>query len=171
MRTRLNIAAFVTLGLVLGYGIGFGTSVVETESEMSPLSNPYASHDAFTTVFRGLGKLDGAEMVAGFCGKPKNDPLAVEEYAIRAIQDRAAATNLSPPLDVARARLALRRANLAEKNNDLQLKTRYEETAQQLLEKSGWTDPSAAHLRKIVTRLDAEGNTCSPSQAQGGPQK
>jgi hypothetical protein len=47
---------------------------------------------------------------------------------------------------VARARLALRRAALAETNNDLQLKAKYEETAQQLLQKSGWKDPSGTHM-------------------------
>jgi hypothetical protein len=171
MRTRLTIAAFVVLGLTLGYGIGFATSVVGTVSDIPMMANPYASRDSFTSVFKAIGRLGAAEDVAGFCGSPKKDPLASEDFAIRAIEDRAGAASLNPPLDVARARLAVRRAIRAESDNDLQLKTRYEETANELLKKSGWKDPSASHLRQIVTRLDAEGNTCSPSQAKGGQQK
>jgi hypothetical protein len=72
---------------------------------------------------------------------------------------------------VARARLALRRAALAETNNDLQLKAKYEETAQQLLQKSGWKDPSGTHMRQIVTKLDTDGRTCSPRAENGEQQK
>ena len=71
--------------------------------------------------------------------------------------------SLNPPLDVARARLALRRARAAEKNNDLRLKSKYEEDAQQLLEKSGWKDSSPAHLRQIIYAIDSRENTCRPT--------
>ena len=171
MRARLTIGAFLALGLALGYGIGFATSVVGAMSDIPMMANPYASRDSFTSVFRAIGRLGAAEDVAGFCGSPKRDPLASEDFAIRAIEDRAGAASLNPPLDVARARLAVRHAVLAEKNSDLQLKARYEETASELLEKSGWKDPSAAHMRQIVTKLDTDGSTCSPSQAKGAEQK
>ncbi len=171
MRARLTIAACAVLGLALGYGIGFATSVVRATSDIPPMANPYASRDRFTSVFRAMGRLGAAEDAAGFCASSKQDPLTLEDLAIRAIDDRAGAAKLNPPLDVARARLAVRRAILAEKNNDLQLKTRYEETANELLQKSGWKDPSASHMRQIVTLLDTEGNTCSPSRAKGGQQK
>jgi len=167
MRTWVTIAVSVALGLALGYGVGFVTSSAQAIFEMSAMTKAEPSYDAFTTVFRGVGRLAGAEVVAGFCRKPKNDPLASEDDAIRAIQNRAAAADLNPPLDVARARLAMRRAILAEKNNDLQLKSQYEETARQLLQKSGWEDPSPAHMRQIVTKLDTDGNTCGPSEAKG----
>ncbi len=171
MRTRLTIAAFVLFGLAVGYGIGFATSAVGVMSEMPMMSNPYASRDGFTSVFKALGRLGAAEDVAGFCGSAKTASLTSEDFAIRAIADRASAASLNPPLDVARARLAVRRAMLAEKDNDLQLKTQYEETASALLQKSGWNDPSPSHMRQIVTRLDTEGNTCSPTQAKGGQRK
>lgn len=171
MRNRLSIAACVLLGLALGYGAGFATRVVGVFSEMPFVSNPYAGRDSFAKVFRGFGRLGAAETVAGSCGRPKNDPLAAEDFAIHAIQDAASAASLNPPLDVAQARLALRRANLAEKNNDPQGKTQYDETASQLLQKSGWKDPSAAHVRQIVTQIDADGNTCSPGEAKAGQQK
>jgi hypothetical protein len=171
VRNRLTIAACVLLGLALGYGAGFATCVVGVFSEMSFLTNPYAGRDSFTKVFRGFGRLGAAETVAGVCGSPKKDPLAAEDLAIHAIQDAASAVSLNPPLDVARARLALRRANLAEKNNDPQRKAQYEDAASQLLQKSGWKDPSPAHMRQIVTQIDTDGNTCSPSQAKAGQQK
>jgi hypothetical protein len=171
VRNRLPIAACLVLGLVLGYGAGFATHAVGVFSEMPFVSNPYAGRDSFTKVFRGFGRLGAAETVAGFCGSPKSDPLAAEDFAIHAIQDAASAASLNPPLDVARARLALRRANLAEKNNDPRAKTQYEETASQLLQKSGWKDPTAAHLRQIVAQIDADGNTCSPSDAKAGQQR
>lgn len=171
MRSRFTIAACAALGLALGYGIGFATSVVGAMSDIPPMANPYASRDRFTGLFRAMGRLGAAEDAAGSCGSSKKDPLTVEDLAIRAIDDRAGAAQLNPPLDVARARLAVRRAIVAEKNNDLQLKTRYEETANGLLQKSGWKDPSALHMRQIVTRLDTEGNTCSPSQAKGDQRK
>lgn len=171
MRTRLTVAAFVVLGLALGYGIGFATSVVGVMSDIPMMANPYTSRDSFTSVFQAVGRLAAAEDVAGFCGSSKTDPLTNEDFAIRAIEDRASAASLNPPLDVARARLAVRRAILAENHNNLQLKTRYEETANALLQKSGWKDPSASHMRQIVTRLDTDGSTCSPSHAKEGQQK
>lgn len=171
MRTRLAIAGCLVLGLALGYGVGFATSVVQTTSALPFFANPYASRDSFTSVFRGLGRLGAAEDVAGMCGGAKNDPLAVEDFAIRALQDRVAAAGLNPPLDVARARVALRRAMRAEKNNDPQLKAQYEEAVGQLLQKSGWKDPSAAHLRQIVHQIDTEGSTCSASPARGSQPK
>jgi len=147
---------------------GFATCVVGVFSEMHFVSNPYGGRDGFTKVFRGFSRLGAAEVVAGFCGPPKNDPLAAEDYAIRAIEDAAPKVSLNPPLDVARARLALRRANQAEKNNDLQGKRQYEETASQLLLKSGWRDPSAVHMRQIVTQIDTDGNSCTPYEAKRG---
>jgi DNA helicase IV len=89
--------------------------------------------------------------------------LSAEDGAITAIQERAATVGLNPPLDVARARLALRRSRVAEKNNELQLKKKYEEDVQQLLQKSGWKDSSPAHLRQIVYAIDSRENTCRPS--------
>jgi hypothetical protein len=165
------MCAVVILGLALGYGAGFATCVVGTFSEMPFVTNPYAGRDSFTKVFRGFGRLGAAEIVAGSCGRPKNDPLAAEDYAIQAIQAAAPTASLSPPLDVARARLALRRAKLAETNNDPQGKMQYEEAASQLLQKSGWKDPSAAHIQQIVAQIDTDGNTCSPREAKAGQEK
>lgn len=162
MRTWLT-AAVVALGLALGYAVGFAMSVLVTTSQLPFLTNPYGTKDDFTRVFRGINRLAAAEEVAGSCGARTNNPLAVEDFAIHAIQDRASAIGLNPPLDVARARLALRRAMLAEKDGNQQLRAQYEESASQLLQKSGWQDPSAAHLRQILARLDAEGSTCSTS--------
>jgi|SRR5580704_7337968 hypothetical protein len=169
MKSALIIVAFVVLGLALGYGVGFATCVVGTMADSPILPKLSTSPDGFTSVFKGMGSLGAAELAAGICGRKRIDPLAFEDDAIRAIQDRAAAAGLNPPLDVARARLALRRAVLAEQSNDMQLKTKYEEDAGQLLQKSGWKDPSADHLRMIMTQQDQHGkNTCGPSEASGG---
>jgi hypothetical protein len=171
MKTRLIVAAFIALGLAFGYCAGFVTSTIETVSDLPLSARSDSSHDGLTGVFQGMGRLAAAEIAAGNCGNKKQNPLTREEYAIRAIQDRASAAGLNPPLDVARARLALRRAALAETNNDLQLKAKYEETAQQLLQKSGWKDPSGTHMRQIVTKLDTDGRTCSPRAENGEQQK
>lgn len=165
MRTRFTIAACVVVGLGLGYGAGFATCVVGTFREMPFVAKPDAARDNFTKVFRGFGRLGAAETVAGFCGHSKNDSLAAEEFAIHVIQDAAPTASLNPQLDVARARLALRRANLAETDNDPHGKMKYERAASQLLQNSGWKDPSAAHMRQIVTQIDTDGSTCSPSEA------
>jgi hypothetical protein len=177
MRSWLAMCAVVLLGLALGYGLGFATSAVGTVKEFPWLSprfveNPYSSADNFTVVFREFSRLAFAEIAATACDVPKKDAyFSTEDHAIHVIQDRVAAAGLNPPLDLARARLALRRAEFAEKNNDLQLKTQYEETVQQLLQKSGWKDPSPAHLRQIVDRIDYHQDTCSASVAKVEPSK
>jgi hypothetical protein len=171
MRSRLAMCAVIVLGLALGFGVGFATSVVRITLELPFLANPDSTRDNFTSVFRAMDRLAAAEMTAASCGGRRSDPLPVEEYAIRAIQERSAAAGLNPPLDVARATLALRRAMLAEKNGNSQLKTQYEATAQQLLEKSGWKDPSPDHLREILRRMDMEGQTCSAGAAKAGQSK
>jgi hypothetical protein len=165
------MCAVIVLGLALGYGAGFATSVVRTTLDLPFMANPDSSHDNFTSVFRAMNRLSAAEMAAASCGGRKVDPLPVEEFAIRAIQERSAAAGLNPPLDVARATVAVRRAMLAEKNGNLQLKTQYEETAQELLQKSGWKDPSPDHLREILRRMDREGQTCSAGGAKEGHAK
>lgn len=163
MRSRLAMCAVVVLGLALGYGSGFATSAVASMTELPLLTSPYTSQDSFTGVFRGMNRLAAAEIAGGACDVPTDDYLSAEDYAISAIQDQTTKAGLNPPLDLARARLALRRARLAEKNNDPQLKTQYEEAVQQLLKKSGWNDPSPAHLRQIVYEIDSRENTCSAS--------
>jgi len=163
MRSLLAMCAVGIVALGFGYGVGFATSAGRSIVDTPLLTNPYASRDNFTGVFRGFDRLAAAEMAGGACDIPTNGYLSAQDYAITAIQERAAAAGLNPPLDVARARLALRRARAAEKNNDLQLKMKYEEDVQQLLRKSGWKDSSPAHLRQIVYAIDSHENTCTPS--------
>jgi hypothetical protein len=176
MRSRLVLAAVVVVGLLIGYGAGFVTSAVVSTSNAFFFSNPASSKDSFTTVFRGLGRLGAADGVAGHCDGPKGDPrvgdyLSSEESAIRAIQDRAAATGLNPPLDVARARLLVRRGALAAKNHDLQHQSQDEEAATQLLQRSGWKDPSVAHMVRIVAEMDTISATCSADDSREGEPK
>jgi hypothetical protein len=170
MRSRLAVCAVIILGLALGFGAGFATAVVRTTLDLPFLANPDSTRDNFTGLLRGIDRLSAAEMAAASCGG-RVDPLPTEGYAIHAIQGRSAAVGLNPPLDVARATLALRRAMLAEKNGNAQLKTQYEETAEQLLQKSGWKDPSPDHLREILRRMDLEGQTCGAGTAKEGPAK
>jgi hypothetical protein len=151
------------VALAFGYGAGFGASALRSVVESPLLASPDGSRDSFTGVFRGFNRLAAAEMAGGACDIPTNDYLSAEDGAIADIQERAATASLNPPLDVARARLALRRSRVAEKNNDLQLKTKYEGVAQQLLEKSGWKDSSPAHLRQIIYAIDSRQNTCIPT--------
>jgi hypothetical protein len=165
------MCAVIVLGLALGFGVGFATSVFRTTLDLPFLANPDSTRDNFTGLLRGIDRLSAAEMTAGSCGGRSVDPFPSEEYAIRAIQERSAAAGLNPPLDVARATLALRRAMLAEKNSNPQLKTQYEEAAQQLLQKSGWKDPSPDHLREILRRMDLEGQTCNTNTAKAGQSK
>lgn len=170
MRTRIIGGAVILFGLALGYALGYGTSAIVSMSAEPFIASPYSSRDNFTNVFRGVGRLGASDDAAGFCNGPKPNPSAQdylrnEDYAIRAIEDHAPASGLNPPLDIARARLAVRRAMLAEKNGDVQLKMKYENAAAELLQKSGWRDPSAAHMRQIVTQIDSVGSTCSPSAA------
>ena len=176
MRTRIITGTVIVIGLGFGYAIGFGTSVVMSTMDMPFISSPYSSHDHFTNVFLGVGRLATSEDIAGFCNGPNahtspDRNFQNEEYTIRAIQDEAPASGLNPPLDVARARLAVRRAMLAEKNKNEQLKAQYEAAAGDLLQKSGWKDASPARMREIVTRIDTIGSTCSPSSAPEGQQK
>jgi len=166
MRSWIIVAAVIVAGLVIGYASGFVTSVIVSTSNVPILSNPYSSNDSFTAVFRGVGRLGAADGVAGHCDGPSShsrvgDYLSNEDFAIRAIQDRAAAAGLNPPLDVARARLLVRRAMLAGKNHDSRLEAQDEEAATQLLNKAGWKDPSAAHMVRIVNEMDTISATCS----------
>jgi hypothetical protein len=166
MRSRLIFVAVVVVGLVIGYGVGFVTSAVVSTSDVPFFSNPYSSKDSFTAVLRGIGRLRAADGIAGDCDAPRSNPrvgdyLSNEDFAIRAIQDRAARAGLNPPLDVARARLLVRRAMLAAKKQDLQGEKQDEEAATQLLQKSGWKDPSVAHMEQIVTEMDRLSATCS----------
>lgn len=125
MRTALAICAVIVLGFVFGYGAGFATSVVASMKEVPLPTHSYAGRDNFTGVLQGFNRLTAAEVAWGSCDIPKADYLTAEDQAISDIQSRVAGLGLNPPLDLARARLALRRARLAEKNNDLQLKTKY----------------------------------------------
>jgi hypothetical protein len=163
MRSLLAMCAVGIVALAFGYGVGFAVSAGRSMFDMPLLTNPYASRDNFTGVFRGFDRLAAAEIAGGACDIPTNDYLSAQDYAITAIQERAASAGLNPPHDVARARLALRRARVAERNNDLQLKMKYEEDARQLLQKSGWKDSSPAHLQQIVYAIDSRENTCRPS--------
>jgi hypothetical protein len=174
MRSRLIISGVLVAGLFVGYGAGFVTSAMVSTSNVLFLSNPYSSSDSYTAVLRGIARLGAADGVVGHCDGARSDPrvgeyLSNEEFAIRAIQDRAPRAGLNPPLDVARATLLVRRAMLEAKNHDLQNQTRDEEAAAQLLQKSGWNDPSAAHMERIVNEMDAFEATCSaenPREAQ-----
>jgi len=176
MRSRLIIAVVVVLGLGIGYGAGFLTSAIISVSSVSLVANPYASHDSFTAVFQGIGRLGAMDGVAGHCDGPKSDPragdyLSVEEFCIRAIQDRAAGTGLNPPLEVARARMLVRRAMLEAKNRDSQRQMQDEEAASQLLQKAGWKDPSVAHMQRIVNEMDTFAATCSADNSKEAPSK
>ncbi len=162
MRTALAICSVIVLGFALGYGVGFSMSGVASMKAL-PLAT-YAGRDNFIGILQGFNRLTTAEVAGGACDIPRQDYLTAEDGAISDIQNRAGALGLNPPLDLARARLALRRARLAEKKNDLQLKMKYEEDVKQLLVKSAWKDPSPAHLRQIVYAIDSRYNTCNAAK-------
>jgi hypothetical protein len=167
MRKTFLIAICLAVGLGVGFAVGYAVQLAITVSNTPLMPGSYTGHDGLTNTFMAVGQLGAAENAAGACGSEGSRFFAIEDYAIQALQGKAAEAGLRPALDVARARLATRQAIAAEKQNNTALKVRYEEATEQFLIRSGWKDASFSHMRQIITQLDTDGRVCTPTPTKG----
>jgi len=140
------------LGLAFGFGIGYMCQASRTVAKSPVLANTHPSGDGVTLVFEGAARLGADEIAARTNGG--DFVLDNEAEAISAIQRGSEKANLNPPLDVAWARLAVRKAVCAEQRGNIRAQLQAEKEAEGFLRSAAWADPSAAHMRTVVSFLD-----------------
>lgn len=164
MRKLLSSAAAMVVGLCIGGGIGYAAALLKAGTHSVLLARPAA--DSFARVYSDMGKLNAAETLASNC-KGTSDVLSALASEADLIEDLRKAGNgseLSPTIDVAEGRLAIRIAASPGLAKDPKLQSEQEARAQKLLGSAGsWRDPSAARMRQIVLALDQEQCHRTPS--------
>jgi len=157
MRTWATRAVCAGIGLALGFAVGYALYLLGTVSHSPALAEVHPQGDGFSLVFEGAARLGADELVAADSGRDDENLLSNEDEAIRAIEAGAKPAGLTPPVEIARARLAIRRAIRAERNHDAVVQAESAGQAERLLQSAGWSDTSAAHLRAIIILSDQQG--------------
>jgi hypothetical protein len=145
------------IGLALGFAMGYALYLGGTVSRNPALAKINPSGDGFSLVFEGAARLGADELVAADSGRDDESLLSNEDEAIRAMEAGAKPAGLDPPVEIAKARLAIRRAIRAERNHDAVVQAESAGQAERLLQSAGWSDTSAAHLRAIIILSDQQG--------------
>lgn len=156
MKKWLSSFVAVTIGLGIGCGIGYCAALLNAGTKNVLVTNMTGS--GFQQVFTGMGKLYAFETLASNC-KGSSDmrfDLGNEADLIVKLREAANGTELNPAIDVAESRLAIRNAIAAEAAKDPKLQSEQVARARKLLERSGWSDPSEARMRRVITALDQE---------------
>ena len=157
MRNWAAKAVCAGIGLALGFAMGCALYFVGTVSNNPALTRAHPSCDGFSLVFEGAARLGADELVAADSGRDDENLLSNEDEAIRAIEAGAKPAGLTPPVEIARARLAIRRAIRAERNHDAVVQAESDGQAARLLQSAAWHDTSAAHLRALIVLSDQQG--------------
>jgi hypothetical protein len=146
---NLPIYAFaIVAGLSIGSMGGYLSSLVRAGAKAMFVADPLVS---------GMEKLNAFEIRAANCSGGSSNP-SVTDKELMVVRDlRQNKDDISPALiDVADARLATRIAMAAQTGSDAHLPDDREKEVRGLLEKAGWRNPSAAHMREIINSLDQE---------------
>lgn len=157
MRNWTAKAVCAGVGLASGFAMGYALYLVGTFAH-PVLARVRPSGNGFSLVFEGAARLGADELVAADSGSDDENLLSNEDEAIRAMETGAKQSGLDPPVEVARARLAIRRAIRAERNHDALVQAESAGQAERLVQSAGWSDTSAAHLRAIVVLSDQQGH-------------
>jgi gas vesicle protein len=156
LRRLLSSLVALAAGLCIGGVIGYATALLKAGTNSVLLAPPGA--DKFARVYSDMGKLSAAEILASNC-KGVSDVtsvLANEDDLIRNLRKDLNEHELTPTIDVAEGRLAIRIAASLESVKDPKLHSEQKDRAEKLLGKAGWRDPSAGRMRQIVLALDEE---------------
>ncbi len=156
MKKWLSSLVAVTIGLGIGCGLGYFAALLNAGTKNVLVTSLTGS--GFQQVFTGMGKLYAFETLASNC-KGSSDMrfvLGNEADLIVRLREAANGTALNPAIDVAESRLAIRNAIAAEAVKDPKLQSEQVARAGKLLESSGWTDPSEARMRRVITAPDQE---------------
>lgn len=149
MRKWLPTSLCIAVGLCLGFGLGFLICLNKTI-----FHNPATAslrNDGFTCAFGSLVRLRSDELVFSTAsGGPKESDFALnnEKEILKRLGDLEPAS-FSPPVKVAQARLLIRLSMVIPES-----KPKMDTRLQSLLSESGWTNPSADHMREIVKTID-----------------
>lgn len=156
----------VTVGICIGCAIGYATVLMSAADKNALIAPP--TGDNFQRVFTDMAKLYAFETLASNCKGATDMPtvLGNEADLIQNLRKAANGSGLTPPIDVAESRLAIRNAMATEGLKDPTLQSAQVARAQKLLESSGWRDPSASRrMREVIKALDHE--ECGQSPATG----
>lgn len=151
------------VGLCIGGGIGYAAALLKAGTHSVLLARP--AGDSFARVYSDMAKLNAAETLASNC-KGTSDVLSAlssEANLIEDLRNAGSGIELSPTIDVAEGRLAIRIAASPGPTKDPRLQSVQEARAQKLLGIAGWRDPSPDHARQIVLALDQEQCQLPPS--------
>ncbi len=162
MKKRLSSLVAVSIGLGIGCGVGYFAALLNAASKNVLVTDMTGS--GFHQVFTGMGKLYAFETLASNCKGSSDMRFLLDNEADLIVKLRQAAngSGLSPALDVAEARLAIRNAIAAEAAKDPKLQSQQAARARKMLESSGWRDPSEARMQRVITVLDEEECRQSP---------
>jgi hypothetical protein len=151
---RLLTVACVTVGLCLGFVVGYAVFLANSAATNPFFIGERVSGDAFNRLFAGMARLGAAEMLAANCTGSSDTQFALSKEAeiIPALSESAKAVRLTPQLSVAEARLAVRFAIAAHQRTDDKQKEESEDRARRLLDSAGWKTPIATLLREIKDR-------------------
>jgi hypothetical protein len=168
MKKWLSSLAAVTIGLGIGSGVGYFAALLNAGAKNVLVTT--LSGSGFQPVFTGMGKLYALETQASNC-KGSTDMRAVlenETNLIIKLREAANGSGLSPAIDVAESRLAVRKAMAAEAAKDPTLRSEQVVRARKLLESSGWRDPSEAGMQHVITALEQEECRQTPTTPEAG---
>jgi hypothetical protein len=148
--------AAVTVGIGIGCGIGYAVALMSAADKNVLIIPP--TGNSFQRVFMNMGKLYAFETLASNCKGTSDIPFVLRNEAdlIQKLREAANGSGLTPALDVAESRLAVRNAIMAEGAKDPKLQSEQAARAQKLLESNGWREPSASRMGQVIVALDHE---------------
>jgi len=164
MRRWLSSLVAVMIGICIGGAIGYAVVLMSAAEKNALVARPTGNN--FQRVFDDMAKLYALETLAANC-RGTTDIQSVfgnEANLIQNLRETANGSGLTPAIDVAESRLAMRNA-MALKDPELQ--SRQAARAQKLLESSGWKEASAtSDMRDVIVALDHEecGQTSTTGQ-------
>jgi len=167
MKKWLASLVAVTIGLGIGCSIRYSVALLNAGAKNVLVNSLTGS--GFQQVFTGMGKLYAFETLASNCKGSSDMRLVLGNEADLIVKLREATngSGLNPAIDVAESRLAIRNAVAAEAAKDPKLQSEQVARARKLLEGSGWSDPSEARMRRVITALDEE--ECRQTPTTRGP--
>jgi hypothetical protein len=148
----------VTVGICIGCGVGYAGALWNAANKNVLLIDT-STGNSFQQIFTDIGKLYAFEALASNCKGSTDMPsvLANEDALIQKLRRDANGSGLTPPIDVAEARLVFRGAIWAGGVKATETQSEQIGRAEKLLENSGWGESSGnSRMREVILAIDHE---------------
>lgn len=161
----------IVAGAVLGFAAAYALGSLKAIFTSPWLTSKSEKGDDFHQVFDSLAYLGTTEQGAANCtgNSDVQTVLTNEAKAIVILSERSEnASRITPPIDAAQARLAIRALIEAEKRSGSGASPELLERATRFATAARWQNSSAPHLREIIVALNKD--HCEELPIAGAPQ-